>query len=126
MGAGFEGRIYKHTLIRIHVFMCKFKFMQPIILAVVCDRFRRRKHGQPSLHVLRGASRCPGRTCFLLLTSANNALSFQGYSDVASVFRSTAEGETGHAHGHLEFLQEVCPPASLQLFLAACNCHSDA
>ena len=31
----------------------------------------------------------------------------QGYADIASVFRSTAEGETGHAHGHLEFLQEV-------------------
>jgi rubrerythrin len=28
-----------------------------------------------------------------------------GYNDVAAVFRSTAEGETGHAHGHLEFLQ---------------------
>ena len=26
----------------------------------------------------------------------------EGYNDVASVFRSTAEGETGHAHGHLE------------------------
>ena len=29
----------------------------------------------------------------------------EGYNDVAAVFRSTAEGETGHAHGHLEFLQ---------------------
>ena len=25
----------------------------------------------------------------------------EGYNDVASVFRSTAEGETGHAHGPL-------------------------
>ena len=25
----------------------------------------------------------------------------EGYNDVAAVFRSTAEGETGHAHGHL-------------------------
>ena len=24
----------------------------------------------------------------------------EGYNDVAAVFRSTAEGETGHAHGH--------------------------
>ena len=31
----------------------------------------------------------------------------EGYNDVATVFRSTAEGETGHAHGHLEFLEEV-------------------
>ena len=30
-----------------------------------------------------------------------------GHNDVAAVFRSTAEGETGHAHGHLEFLEEV-------------------
>ena len=36
----------------------------------------------------------------------------EGYNDVASVFRSTAEGETGHAHGHLEFLQEVGDPAT--------------
>ncbi|MEL6875577.1 MAG: rubrerythrin family protein, partial [Pseudomonadota bacterium] len=25
----------------------------------------------------------------------------EGYNDVAAVFRSTAEGETGHAHGQL-------------------------
>lgn len=31
----------------------------------------------------------------------------EGYNDVAAVFRSTAEGETGHAHGHLEYLEEV-------------------
>ena len=31
----------------------------------------------------------------------------EGYNDVSSVFRSTAEGETGHAHGHLEYLEEV-------------------
>ena len=29
----------------------------------------------------------------------------EGYNDVSAVFRSTAEGETGHAHGHLEFLE---------------------
>ena len=27
-----------------------------------------------------------------------------GHDDGAAVFRSTAEGETGHAHGHLEYL----------------------
>ena len=31
----------------------------------------------------------------------------EGENDVAAVFRSTAEGETGHAHGHLEYLEEV-------------------
>ena len=36
----------------------------------------------------------------------------EGYNDVASVFRSTAEGETGHAHGHLEHLEEVGDPAT--------------
>lgn len=36
----------------------------------------------------------------------------EGYNDVASVFRSTAEGETGHAHGHLEFLEAVGDPAT--------------
>jgi rubrerythrin len=36
----------------------------------------------------------------------------EGYNDVSMVFRSTAEGETGHAHGHLEFLEEVGDPAT--------------
>jgi len=31
---------------------------------------------------------------------------------VAALFRSTAEGETGHAHGHLEFLEQVGDPAT--------------
>ena len=37
----------------------------------------------------------------------------EGYNDVAAVFRSTAEGETGHAHGHLEFMEgsAIRPPA---------------
>jgi len=36
----------------------------------------------------------------------------EGYNDVTSVFRSTAEGETGHAHGHLEYLEETGDPAT--------------
>ena len=36
----------------------------------------------------------------------------EGYNDVAAVFRSTAEGETGHAFGHLQFLEEVGDPAT--------------
>ena len=36
----------------------------------------------------------------------------EGFNDAASVFRSTAEGETGHAFGHLEFLAEVGDPAT--------------
>jgi rubrerythrin len=33
-----------------------------------------------------------------------NACDISGDNDVAALFRSTAEGETGHAHGHMEFL----------------------
>ncbi|MGB0955874.1 MAG: rubrerythrin family protein [Panacagrimonas sp.] len=36
----------------------------------------------------------------------------EGYNDVAAVFRSTAEGETGHAHGHLEYLESCGDPAT--------------
>jgi rubrerythrin len=36
----------------------------------------------------------------------------EGFNDVAAVFRSTAEGETGHAHGHLEFMESVGDPAT--------------
>ncbi len=38
----------------------------------------------------------------------------EGYNDVSAVFRSTAEGETGHAFGHLEFLTEKGDPATGQ------------
>lgn len=31
---------------------------------------------------------------------------------MAAVFRSTAEGETGHAHGHLEYMEAVGDPAT--------------
>jgi rubrerythrin len=36
----------------------------------------------------------------------------EGYPDVATVFRSTADGETGHAHGHLGYLEETGDPAT--------------
>ena len=36
----------------------------------------------------------------------------EGHNVVAAVFRSTAEGETGHAHGHLEYLEETGDPAT--------------
>ncbi len=36
----------------------------------------------------------------------------EGYNDVSTVFRSTAEGETGHAHGHLEYLEQTGDPAT--------------
>lgn len=36
----------------------------------------------------------------------------EGFADVAEVFRATADGETGHAHGHLDFLQAVGDPVN--------------
>ena len=41
-----------------------------------------------------------------------NKADIEGQNDVAALFRSTAEGETGHAHGHLEFLEKVGDPAT--------------
>ena len=35
-----------------------------------------------------------------------NQADIAGANDVAAVFRSTAEGETGHAQGHMEYLIE--------------------
>ncbi|MBC52892.1 MAG: rubrerythrin [Gammaproteobacteria bacterium] len=36
----------------------------------------------------------------------------EGHSDVSALFRSTAEGETGHAHGHLEYLESAGDPVT--------------
>ena len=36
----------------------------------------------------------------------------EGYPDAAALFRSVAEGETGHAHGHLEYLAQVGDPVT--------------
>ena len=36
----------------------------------------------------------------------------EGYPEAAGVFKNTADGETGHAFGHLEFLSEVGDPAT--------------
>ncbi len=38
----------------------------------------------------------------------------EGHNDVSALFRSTAEGETGHAFGHLEFIEPVGDPATGQ------------
>ena len=40
------------------------------------------------------------------------AADVEGYPDVAGLFRDTAEGETGHAHGHLDYLKQVGDPAT--------------
>jgi len=36
----------------------------------------------------------------------------EGYPEIAGNFRQTAEGETGHAHGHLDYLKKVGDPAT--------------
>jgi len=36
----------------------------------------------------------------------------EGYPEIAANFRDTAEGETGHAHGHLDYLKRVGDPAT--------------
>jgi rubrerythrin len=36
----------------------------------------------------------------------------EGQPDIAGLFRDTAEGETGHAHGHLDYLKPAGDPAT--------------
>ena len=36
----------------------------------------------------------------------------EGHPDIAALFRSTAEGETGHAFGHFDHMAEVGDPAT--------------
>ncbi len=36
----------------------------------------------------------------------------EGHPDAAGLFRDVAEGETAHAHGHLEFIARVGDPAT--------------
>ena len=36
----------------------------------------------------------------------------EGYPEIAGNFRDTAEGETGHAHGHMDWLKSVGDPAT--------------
>ncbi len=36
----------------------------------------------------------------------------EGYPDVAGLFKDTADAETGHAFGHLDFLKEVGDPVT--------------
>jgi rubrerythrin len=38
----------------------------------------------------------------------------EGYPEIAGNFKETADGETGHAHGHLDFLKPVGDPVTGQ------------
>ncbi len=36
----------------------------------------------------------------------------EGYPDIGGLFRDTAEAETGHAFGHMDFLKQVADPVT--------------
>ncbi len=43
----------------------------------------------------------------------------EGYKDLAAMFRSTAEAKTGHAHGHLDYLDDAGDPVTADILEAA-------
>jgi rubrerythrin len=65
--------------------------------------------GSKTEQCLKDAFACEAQANRRYLYFANKA-DIEGQSDVAALFRSTAEGETGHAHGHLEFLEQAGDP----------------
>ena len=67
--------------------------------------------GSKTEQSLRGAFAAESQANRRYLYFANKA-DIEGQNDVAALFRSTAEGETGHAHGHLEFLETIGDPAT--------------
>ena len=58
-------------------------------------------------HAFAGESQANRRYLYF----AKNA-DVEGYPDVAGLFRDTAEGETGHAFGHFDFLAEAGDPVT--------------
>jgi rubrerythrin len=40
----------------------------------------------------------------------------EGYPEIAGNFRDTADGETGHAHGHMDYLKKAGDPATGEPF----------
>ncbi len=55
------------------------------------------------------AAECQARLRYLYFAAQAD---IEGNSDAASVFRSIADGELGHAHGHLEFIERVADPVT--------------
>src|SRR5690242_15894680 len=41
-----------------------------------------------------------------------NKADLDGYIDMSTTFRDTADVDTGHAHGHLDYLEAVGDPAT--------------
>ena len=54
-----------------------------------------------------GESQANRRYLYFALTADE-----EGYQEVASVFRSTADGETSHAFGHMKYLKQVGDPVT--------------
>ncbi len=67
--------------------------------------------GSKTEQCLKDAFACEAEANRRYLYFANKA-DLEGHNDVAALFRSTAEGETGHAHGHLEFLEQAGDPVT--------------
>ncbi len=67
--------------------------------------------GSKTEQCLKDAFACEAEANRRYLYFANKA-DIEGHKDVAALFRSTAEGETGHAHGHLEFLEQAGDPVT--------------
>ncbi|KVE36250.1 rubrerythrin family protein [Burkholderia sp. TSV86] len=65
------------------------------------------KTGQNLKHAFVGESQAIRRDLYFAAKA-----DVEGQNDVAMLFRSTAEGETGHAHGHLEYLEAVGDPVT--------------
>jgi hypothetical protein len=53
-----------------------------------------------------------GETSSDLFVAAPLDAALEGYPEIAGLFRDTAEGETGHAHGQLDFLKQTGDPAT--------------
>lgn len=52
-----------------------------------------------------------------VVTSTSRARRISRVTPISpGLFRDTAEGETGHAHGHMDFLKEVGDPATGEAF----------
>ncbi len=59
----------------------------------------------------RTPSRASRRRTAATCTSQRSPTS-RGYPEIAGNFKETADGETGHAHGHLDYLKQVGDPAT--------------
>jgi rubrerythrin len=76
-----------------------------------------KEHGMPELNGTKTHENL--KTAFAGESQANRRYLYfaqkadvEGHPDVAALFRSVAEGETGHAFGHFDFLSEVGDPVT--------------